>query len=94
MPLPPLHLPTHSCAPMCCSSVLPVPFAISRTGVLMGLVTMLVVAFSNALTSILLLRAAGRTGHDTYEGVAEAAGGGLLKVGTEALQTHSYAAGL
>ena len=63
-----------------CSSVLPVPFAISRTGVLMGLLTMLVVAYSNALTSILLLRAAGKTGHDTYEGVAEAAGGPLLKV--------------
>ncbi|KAK9809814.1 hypothetical protein WJX73_009477 [Symbiochloris irregularis] len=64
------------------SSVLPVPFAISRTGIFMGLVTMVVVAYSNALTSILLLRASGRTGHDTYEGVAESAGGPVLKVAT------------
>lgn len=62
------------------SSVLPVPFAVSRTGVLLGLLTMLVVSYSNALTSILLLKASGHTGHQTYEGVAEAAGGPLLKV--------------
>lgn len=45
----------------------------------MGLLTMLVVAYSNALTSILLLKASGKTGHDTYEGVAQAAGGPVLK---------------
>ena len=63
-----------------CSSVLPLPFAFSRTGILLGLVTMLVVGFCNAHTCMLLLRAAGSTGHDSYEGVAEAIGGRRWKV--------------
>ena len=62
-----------------CSSVLPLPFAFSRTGILLGLVTMLVVGFCNAHTCM-LLRAAGSTGHDSYEGVAEAIGGRRWKV--------------
>jgi hypothetical protein len=63
------------------SSVLPVPFAFSHMGVLLGVVTMAVVAYSNSLTSVLLLRAAGLTGHDSYEGVAQAVGGRAWKVG-------------
>ena len=63
-----------------CSSVLPVPFAFSRMGVLLGIITMAVVAYSNSLTSVLLLRAAGLTGHDSYEGVAYAIGGKYWKV--------------
>ncbi len=62
-----------------CSSVLPVPFAFSRMGVLLGIITMAVVAYSNSLTSVLLLRAAGLTGHDSYEGVAYAIGGKYWK---------------
>lgn len=62
-----------------CSSVLPVPFAFSRMGVLLGVLTMAVVAYSNSLTSVLLLRAAGLTGHDSYEGVAQAVGGRAWK---------------
>ena len=48
---------------------------------LLGIVTMAVVAYSNSLTSVLLLRAAGLTGHDSYEGVAYAIGGKGWKVG-------------
>ena len=62
------------------SSVLPVPFAFSRTGVLLGLVISLVVAYANSVGCSLLLRAAHKTGRSTFEGVAEAAGGPLLKV--------------
>lgn len=69
------------CPALYCSSVLPLPFAFSRTGILLGLVTMLVVGFCNAHTCMLLLRAAGSTGHDSYEGVAEAIGGRTWKVG-------------
>ncbi|CAK0750260.1 hypothetical protein CVIRNUC_001976 [Coccomyxa viridis] len=52
-------------------------------GVLLGIVTMAVVAYSNSLTSVLLLRAAGLTGHDSYEGVAYAIGGKGWKVLTQ-----------
>ncbi|KAK9817843.1 hypothetical protein WJX72_002950 [[Myrmecia] bisecta] len=65
------------------SSVLPVPFAFSRTGVLLGMLTAVVVASANCHTSVLVLRAAGKTGHDSYEGVAEAVGGRRLKVLTQ-----------
>jgi hypothetical protein len=57
------------------STVLPVPFAISRVGLLMGALTMLVVAWANDVTSCLLVRAAAYAGHDTYEGLAHWAGG-------------------
>ena len=60
--------------------MLPVPFAFSRMGVLLGIITMAIVAYSNSLTSVLLLRAAGLTGHDSYEGVAYAIGGRVWKV--------------
>ena len=63
-----------------CSSLLPVPYAFSKTGVLLGILVMLVVAGSNCLTSLLLLKAAGKTGRDSYEGVALAIGGQRWKV--------------
>lgn len=59
--------------------MLPVPFAFSRMGVLLGVLTMAVVAYSNSLTSVLLLRLAGLTGHDSYEGVAQVVGGRAWK---------------
>ena len=71
------------------SSVLPVPFAFSRMGVLLGVLTMAVVAYSNSLTSVLLLRAAGLTGHDTYEGVAQAVAGPVWKASLAHLQAAS-----
>ena len=61
------------------SSILPVPFAFARTGVLLGLCTMLVVGLCNTYTSTLMLRAAALTGHDSYEGVAYAVGGRAWK---------------
>ena len=51
------------------------PYAFSKTGVLLGILVMLVVAGSNCLTSLLLLKAAGKTGQDSYEGVALAIAG-------------------
>ena len=56
------------------------PFAFARTGVLLGLCTMLVVGLCNTYTSTLMLRAAAITGHDSYEGVAYAVGGRAWKV--------------
>ena len=63
-----------------CSSVLPIPFAFSKMGVLVGLLTMAIVAGSNCLTSTILLEAALKSGNASYEGIAEAAGGRAWKV--------------
>jgi hypothetical protein len=63
------------------STILPIPFALSRTGVLVGGLTMLVVAAANDLTSCWLIRAAALTGHASYEALAEWAGGWRWKVG-------------
>ncbi|KAK9868672.1 hypothetical protein WJX84_002712 [Apatococcus fuscideae] len=65
------------------SSVLPIPFAFSKMGVLVGLLTMAIVAGSNCLTSNLLLGAAFKTGNASYEGIAEAAGGRRWKAVTQ-----------
>ena len=51
------------------SSILPLPWAFSRTGILPGLGFSLVVAISNAYTGTLLIRAAGHLNKRTYEGV-------------------------
>lgn len=63
-----------------CSSILPIPFAISKTGVLVGVLTMLLVAWANDATSCMLIRAAAATGKPTYEALAEWAGGRPWKV--------------
>ena len=60
--------------------MLPIPFAFSKMGVLVGILTMAIVAGSNCLTSTLLLGAALKTGNASYEGIAEAAGGRSWKV--------------
>lgn len=57
------------------SSVLPVPYAFSRTGVLMGLLTAGLVSYANSLTAVLLINVAGATGKTTYESLAEKVGG-------------------
>ena len=67
--------PEHSC-----SSVLPVPFAFSKIGVVTGLVTMAIVAYANELTSRLLTRAAAYSGKTSYEELAQWAGGHRWKV--------------
>ena len=66
------------------SSVLPVPFAWSRAGLVPGLLILLVVAAANACACRLLMSAAEETGRDTYDGVAGEAGGTKLKVITQA----------
>uniref|UniRef100_A0A383VGQ9 Amino acid transporter transmembrane domain-containing protein n=1 Tax=Tetradesmus obliquus TaxID=3088 RepID=A0A383VGQ9_TETOB len=65
------------------SSILPIPFAISKTGVLVGVLTMLLVAWANDATSCMLIRAAAATGKPTYEALAEWAGGRPWKVFTQ-----------
>ena len=62
------------------SSVLPVPYAISRTGVLMGVITAGLVSYANSLTGVLLVHVAGATGKKTYEALAEKLGGRGCKV--------------
>lgn len=78
--LPGLLFTQSSLQNSACSSMLPVPYAFSKTGVLLGVLVMLVVAGSNCLTSLLLLKAAGKTGRNSYEGVALAVGGQKWKV--------------
>ncbi|KAL4422426.1 hypothetical protein ABPG75_008623 [Micractinium tetrahymenae] len=65
------------------SSVLPLPFAFSRLGILPGLGIMLAVAGGNALAGTLLLRAAAALDMHSFEGLAEAVGGRAWRLGTE-----------
>lgn len=62
------------------SSVLPIPYAFSRLGVLPGLAIMLVVAASNSLSGTLLLRCASSLDKGTFESLAETVGGPTWKV--------------
>ncbi|KAG7667005.1 hypothetical protein Ndes2526B_g04504 [Nannochloris sp. 'desiccata'] len=55
------------------SSVLPLPFCFSRLGVFPGLGVALIVAFANAYTGTVLIRAAGHLKKRTYEGTVAAA---------------------
>lgn len=75
------------------SSVLPMPFALSKTGVLVGFLTMLVVAAANDATSCMLIRAAAATGCATYEELAHAAGGAPLKARLAAHQPTDHPCG-
>lgn len=58
------------------SSVLPVPWAFSRTGVIPGLAIAAAVAAANAWAGTALVRAAGHLGKRTFESVVSAAFGG------------------
>lgn len=64
----------------CCSSLLPLPYAFSKTGIVVGLFLMTVSALTNAFTARLVLEAGHATGRKSYEGVAEAVGGRRWKV--------------
>lgn len=68
-----------------CSSVLSIPYAWSRLGVLCGLLTQIVVAICNATASVLLLKTASKVERTTYEDVAEAVGGPSWKLITQVL---------
>lgn len=58
------------------SSVLPVPYAISRLGVFPAIAIGVAVGYANSYTGTLLIRMAHYTKTDTYESVCEAANGG------------------
>jgi sodium-coupled neutral amino acid transporter 11 len=55
------------------SSVLPVPFAWSRAGIVPGLALSFIVGLANSYTGTLILKAAGYLGTTTYEGICMAA---------------------
>lgn len=57
------------------SQTLAMPYAISKTGVLLGLLTMVVVALCNDYTTCLTISAAYSTGLDSFEALAFWAGG-------------------
>lgn len=63
-------------------SVLPMPYAMSKTGVLVGMLTMVLVALCNDYTTCLTISAAYTTGLDSFEALAYWAGGKHWKVGT------------
>lgn len=65
------------------SSLLPLPYAFSKTGIVVGLFLMTVSALTNAFTARLVLEAGHATGRKSYEGVAEAVGGRRWKVVTQ-----------
>lgn len=65
---------------LCRSSVLPLPFAFSRLGVVPGLIIMMAVAVGNALAGTLLLRAASALDKHSFESIAEAVGGRSWRV--------------
>jgi len=62
------------------SSVLPMPYALSKTGVLVGMIIMLLVAVCNDYTTCLTISAAYTTGLDSFEALANWAGGPHWKV--------------
>lgn len=62
-------------------SVLPMPYAMSKTGVLVGMLTMVLVALCNDYTTCLTISAAYTTGLDSFEALAHWAGGPQWKVG-------------
>jgi amino acid permease len=61
------------------STVFPIPFAVSRTGLLSAALTMAAVAWANDQTSSWLIQAAAATGHSSYEALALWAGGRKFK---------------
>jgi hypothetical protein len=63
-----------------CRAVLPVSWAFSVTGVVCGIVIMVLVAAANAYTSDMLLRQAHHTGSTDYESLALVTGGRWWKV--------------
>ncbi len=63
------------------STVLPVPYAFSQTGIAAGAVTMGLVAAANDATCCMMIRAAAHTGLTTYEQLSGWAGGPRARVG-------------
>lgn len=63
-----------------CSTVLPVPYAFSKTGIGLGALTMGLVAVANDITCCMMIRAAAHVGCSTYEQLSEWAGGKKARV--------------
>ena len=74
--------------------MLPVPYAFSRMGVALGLLTALVVSAANAYTGTLLIRASGAANRHTFEALAQAVGGRGWRVATQARLVMGRVAGL
>ncbi|KAJ9521884.1 hypothetical protein QJQ45_024748 [Haematococcus lacustris] len=72
-----LHMPVLR------STILPVPFAFSKLGVIPGCATMAVVAFVNDRTCLMLIRASNLTGRFGFEELAAWAGGRKARVLTQ-----------
>lgn len=62
------------------------PYAFAQTGVFLSLATMLTVAVCNDIVTCLMIRAAAYTGLDSYEAMAEWAGGKAARVGAAVVQ--------
>jgi amino acid permease len=56
------------------------PYAFAQTGVFLSCSTMLLVAVCNDIITCIMIRAAAYTGLDSYEALAEWAGGKAAKV--------------
>ncbi|KAG2449180.1 hypothetical protein HYH02_005927 [Chlamydomonas schloesseri] len=65
------------------STVLPVPYAFSKTGIGLGALTMGLVAVANDITCCMMIRAAAHVGCSTYEQLSEWAGGKKARVFTQ-----------
>ncbi|GLI61167.1 hypothetical protein VaNZ11_003454 [Volvox africanus] len=65
------------------STVLPVPYAFSKTGIAAGVLTMALVAAANDATCCMMIRAAAHTGLTTFEQLSEWAGGHKARVFTQ-----------
>lgn len=57
------------------SSILPIPYCFARAGIIPGLILAVLVAYANALTARLLIDAAHRLNHDSYDALATAIAG-------------------
>jgi amino acid permease len=68
------------------------PYALSHTGALVGLATMLLVALCNDFTSMLMVNNAYETGLDSYESLALWAGGPKWKVRGSTLAAVGFGA--
>ncbi|GLC55693.1 hypothetical protein PLESTB_001015400 [Pleodorina starrii] len=65
------------------STVLPVPYAFSKTGIAAGALTMALVAAANDATCCMMIRAAAHTGLTTFEQLADWAGGRRARIFTQ-----------
>lgn len=73
-------LPPDTVVAAFCSAILPVPYAFSITGAVVGVLVFAGTALANMCTCHLLLRGAVASATCDYEGLAEAIGGPIVRV--------------